>query len=114
MDFSPDLLSRSFATNEQTESVSWDIGSAVLSGLLLEVSAYPKPGLVAPCAMGAHRDMDLQSFMLSSAAIAPALFACARAGLVHKGAPEAILPIIRAIGRAFDQRLLHATHGVNT
>jgi len=100
--------------NEETESTVWEIGSAVLSGLLLEVSAWPKPGLVAPRAMGAHRDMDLQTFMLSSAAIAPAFYACARAGLVHGGAPEALLPAIRAIGRDFDRRLLFSTHGVNT
>ncbi len=114
MDFASDLFSRRGVGTEETGSTAWDIGSAVLSGLLLEVSAYPKPGLVAPCAMGAHRDMDLQSFMLSSAAIAPGLLACAQAGLVHDGAPEAILPTIRSIGRAFDARLLEATHGVNT
>lgn len=114
MDFSPDLFSRSTAMDERTESSVWEIGSAVLTGLLLEVSAWPKPGLVAPRSMGAHRDMDLQTFMLSSAAIAPALYACARAGLAHEGAPEALLPVIRAIGRDFDPRLLFSTHGVNT
>jgi len=114
MDFSPDLFSRPSAMNGQTDTMVWEIGSAVLSGLLLEVSAWPKPGLVAPRAMGAHRDMDLQTFMLSSAAIAPGLFACARAGLVHTGSPESLLPEIRAVGRDFDRRLLFATHGVNT
>jgi len=114
MDFSPDLFSRATAMSEETESTVREIGSAVLTGLLLEVSAWPKPGLVAPRAMGAHRDMDLQTFMLSSAAIAPALYDCARAGLAHAGAPEALLPAIRAIGRDFDRRLLFSTHGVNT
>ena len=114
MDFASDLFSRRSVGTEKMGSTAWDIGSAVLSGLLLEVSAYPKPGLVAPCAMGAHRDMDLQSFILSSAAIAPGLLACAQAGLVHDGAPEAILPTIHSIGRAFDVQLLEATHGVNT
>lgn len=114
MGFASDLFSCVGAGAEEAESIVRDIGTAVLSGILLEVSAHPKPGLVAPLSMGAHRDMDLQSFMLSSAAIAPALFACARVGLTHDGAPEAILPAIRSIGRDFDARLLHATHGVNT
>ncbi|WP_319412452.1 triphosphoribosyl-dephospho-CoA synthase MdcB [uncultured Cohaesibacter sp.] len=92
----------------------WTIGSAVLSGLLLEVTSYPKPGLVAPHSMGSHKDMDLQSFMLSSAAIAPCLYACARVGLMHDGAAFTILPIIRDLGREFDRRLLRSTHGVNT
>jgi triphosphoribosyl-dephospho-CoA synthase len=114
MDFAPHPSSSTVAWTEDMESTAWDIGTAVLSGVLLEVSAYPKPGLVAPRSMGSHRDMDLQSFMLSSAAIAPCFYACARAGLITDCAPEALLPHIRAIGRAFDARLLAATHGVNT
>lgn len=114
MDFSPHLSSRTFAWDTETESTAWEIGSAVLSGLLLEVSAHPKPGLVTPRSMGAHRDMDHQTFLLSSAAIAPGLYACARAGLVHPGAAAELLPVLREIGRAFDARLLEATHGVNT
>lgn len=114
MDFSPHPSSTTIAWTEETESTAWDIGSAVLSGVLLEVSAYPKPGLVAPRSMGSHRDMDLQTFMLSSAAIAPCFHACARAGLISDCAPETLLPLLRAIGRAFDARLLAATHGVNT
>lgn len=114
MDFSPHPSSTTIAWTEETESTAWDIGSAVLSGVLLEVSAFPKPGLVAPCSMGSHDDMDLQTFMLSSAAIAPCFHACARAGLISDCEPEALLPVLRAIGRAFDARLLAATHGVNT
>lgn len=114
MDFSPHPSSNTVAWTEDLESTAWDIGSAVLSGVLLEVSAYPKPGLVAPRSMGSHRDMDLQSFMLSSAAIAPCFYACARAGLTSECEAEALLPLLRAIGRAFDARLLSATHGVNT
>lgn len=114
MDFSPHLSSRTFAWDTETESTAWEIGSAVLSGLLLEVSAHPKPGLVTPRSMGAHRDMDHQTFLLSSAAIAPGLYACARAGLVHPGTAAELLPVLREIGRAFDARLLEATHGVNT
>jgi len=102
------------ACEDRSVSIAREIGSAVLSGILLEVSAHPKPGLVAPLSMGAHRDMDLQTFMVSSAAIAPCLVGCAEAGLRHEGAPEELLVRIRAIGRDFETRLLHVTHGVNT
>lgn len=114
MDFATDPATQIAAGGGREDQICWDIGSAVLSGVLLEVSAYPKPGLVAPRSMGAHRDMDLQTFMLSSAAIAPCLFACARAGFRHIDSPESLLPQIREIGRAYDARLLAATHGVNT
>lgn len=114
MGFSPRVYSWVATSADANEQKSWRIGSAVLSGLLLEVSSHPKPGLVAPCSMGSHQDMDLQSFMLSSAAIAPCLFGCAKIGLSHKGSPSSILPFLRDIGRYFERDLLRATHGVNT
>jgi len=112
MDFAPKTYSWVATRYDDIDALSWDIGSAVLSGVLLEVSAYPKPGLVAPRSMGAHKDMNLQTFMLSSAAIAPCLYACAKIGLEDDDA--SILPVIRGVGREFDRRLLQATHGVNT
>ena len=96
------------------ESAAWFIGSAFLTGTLLELSTHPKPGLVTPRSNGAHRDMNLQTFMVSSAAIAPCFYQCAEAGLTHFGAEQALLPVIRGIGSRYEQRLLAATNGINT
>ncbi|CAH2603678.1 triphosphoribosyl-dephospho-CoA synthase [Rhodovastum atsumiense] len=96
------------------ESLAWMIGSSFLAGALLEVCTHPKPGLVTPLSNGAHGDMDLQTFMVSSAAIAPCFYLCAQAGLVHAGAPAALLPRVREIGRTHEAALLAATGGVNT
>lgn len=97
------------------DGMAWTIGSAFLKGALLEVSTHPKPGLVTPRSSGSHDDMDLQTFMVSSAAIAPCFYLCAEAGLSHEGGePADLLPIVRLIGRQFETRLLKSTGGINT
>lgn len=93
---------------------AWAIGSACLTGILLEVSAHPKPGLVTARSRGAHADMDLQTFMLTSAAIAPCFHRCAAIGLTHTDDPSGVLPLVRAVGRDYDRLLLAASNGVNT
>jgi len=94
--------------------MAWTIGSACLSGILLEVSAHPKPGLVTARSMGAHADMDQQTFMLTSAAIAPCFHRCASIGLSHRGDAAELLQPVRAVGRDYDALLLAASNGVNT
>ncbi len=98
----------------QIEPKAWKIGTAFLKGVLLEVSSHPKPGLVSSISSGSHRDMDILTFMVSSAAISPAFFLCAQAGRNHKGAIEDLLPGIRRIGVLYEKELLKATGGVNT
>ncbi|ABD07997.1 Triphosphoribosyl-dephospho-CoA synthase [Rhodopseudomonas palustris HaA2] len=93
---------------------AWTIGSACLSGILLEVATHPKPGLVTPRSMGAHTDMDQQTFMLTSAAIAPCFHRCASIGFSHRGDAVSALPLVRAVGREYDALLMAASNGVNT
>lgn len=94
--------------------IAWTIGSACLTGVLLEVSTHPKPGLVTPRSMGSHADMDLQTFMLTSGAIAPCFHRCAAAGISHGNSLSSLLPVVRAIGVEYDVSLLCASNGVNT
>lgn len=93
---------------------AWTIGSACLTGILLEISAHPKPGLVTPRSMGSHADMDLQTFLLTSGAIAPCFHRCAAIGITHADDPSRVLPLVRAVGRDYDRLLLAASNGVNT
>ncbi len=95
-------------------TVCWRIGEAVLQGVLLEVTSFPKPGLVTPLSRGAHNDMNLQTFMLSSAAIAPCFTLCAAQGFKHQGELTDLLSNIRLIGIDYEKRLLECTDGVNT
>ena len=45
------------------------ISSLAMEGILFEVSATPKPGLVDRNNAGAHKDMDYFTFMSSAAAL---------------------------------------------
>lgn len=96
------------------ESQSWKISEAFLNGILMEVSAYPKPGLVSSVSMGSHKDMNILTFMASSAAIYPCFTLCAQAGRDHEGELRDLLKSIREIGIIYEKRLLTATKGINT
>jgi len=98
----------------KVDNIAWTIGEAFLKGILLEASSYPKPGLVSSVSMGSHQDMNILTFMVSSAAIAPAFFLCAQVGRDHKGEIIELLSAIRKIGIWSEKKLLDSTKGVNT
>ena len=99
--------------SQPTARAMW-IGECLLKALLMEVSAWPKPGLVTPHSQGAHKDMDIWLFITSSSAIAPCFSACAHAGENHQGSPWELFTKIRAIGIHYENTLLRATQQVNT
>lgn len=90
------------------------IEALAIQALLYEVTATPKPGLVDRANNGAHRDMDIFTFIRSTAALGPAFSACFMAGARHQGEPSTLLPEIRRIGVAAEGDMLGATGGVNT
>jgi len=82
--------------------------AAVLS-LHQELMLYPKPGLVSLVDNGSHDDMDASTFMRSLFSLRHYFFEIAKAGTT--GAPFAVL---RQLGIKAEQRMLQATHGINT
>ncbi|MCL7679111.1 triphosphoribosyl-dephospho-CoA synthase [Klebsiella pneumoniae] len=94
--------------SQPTARAMW-IGECLLKALLMEVSAWPKPGLVTPHSQGAHKDMDIWLFITSSSAIAPCFSACAHAGENHQGSPWELFTKMRAIGIHDANALLEAT-----
>ena len=88
-------------------------------GLLEEVRTTPKPGLVDLRDSGAHRDMNYETFVASTDAVAPYIVKMARAGFnLSQGqipAPiKQLFPAIRPIGVEAEQAMFEATGGVNT
>jgi triphosphoribosyl-dephospho-CoA synthase len=77
--------------------------------LLLEVSTFPKPGLVSDIDNGSHADMDAAMFRRSAAAIRPFF-----RELVVAGACNAEMATLRRIGLRAERAMLEATGGVNT
>jgi triphosphoribosyl-dephospho-CoA synthase len=83
--------------------------------LLYEVSASPKPGLVDRYNQGAHKDMDIFTFMASSAALPYYFYKCARQGASFKGGDlEELFGSLRCIGLEAEKAMFKATNGVNT
>lgn len=85
------------------------IARLAVRSLHAELALYPKPGLVSLRDNGAHRDMNAATFVRS-------LFALRRyfADIAVAGMRAAPMAELRRLGVAAEERMLAATHGVNT
>ena len=83
--------------------------------LLYEVCVSTKPGLVDRFGNGSHQDMDIYSFLSSSAVLWPYFEGCVLKGRATAGqpAPET-LTAIRPDGLRAEADMLRATGGANT
>lgn len=107
-------------TKEILEAAVWTdraryIGAMAAKSLLYEVCVTPKPGLVDRVNSGAHRDMDIFTFMASTAALQPYFTDCAQIGLTtrEQEARETFRQL-RLRGMLAEQEMLRHTGGVNT
>ena len=85
------------------------VGAMAQHSLLLEVSTFPKPGLVSDIDNGSHTDMDAAMFRRSAGAIRPFF-----RELVLAGLGNAEMATLRRIGLRAERAMLAATGGVNT
>ncbi len=86
------------------------IAELATRALLFEVCTTPKPGLVDCSNSGSHKDMDIFSFVASSAALTPYFYDCARIGMTQ----GEIFPQLRFAGKNAEAAMYRATGGVNT
>jgi len=91
------------------------LSTLALQAILTEISLTPKPGLVDKISNGSHADMNFQTFLGSTAAIAPMFAEFVRAGIAFDGYDlSKSLPLIRNIGLRMERAMYEATHSVNT
>ncbi len=91
------------------------IASYAHRAVLTEVLLTPKPGLVDQRNCGAHRDMDLQTFLASARAILPSWSRFVEIGYACGHIPAGdFLPVARPAGLLCERAMLEATRGVNT
>jgi len=91
------------------------IGQIAQQSLLYEVCTTPKPGLVDCNNSGSHKDMDIFTFMASSAALADYFRECAKIGIQSRNLDaDKVLPRLRFPGKLAEQAMYEATGGVNT
>ena len=91
------------------------VGELACRALLYEACTAPKPGLVDRFDSGSHEDMDIFTFLSSSAALQPYFAQCAAVGqeTAHLP-PEETLAALRLPGRLAEGRMYRATGGANT
>jgi len=82
--------------------------------ILLEVSAYPKPGLVNRHTNGAHSDMSILTFAMSSVIVSRAYYKLFELGKQHNSDMSSLFYEVRQIGIKEERNLLQVTKGVNT
>jgi len=82
--------------------------------ILLEVAAYPKPGLVNRHTNGAHRDMSILTFAMSSVIVSRAYYRFLELGKQHNSNLESLFSKVRHAGIAEEGNLLQVTKGINT
>lgn len=83
--------------------------------LMTEVCTTPKPGLVDRANNGSHRDMDIFTFLDSTAALLPYFLRAARLGQETAAlAPEEAFARLRAEGLRAERAMFAATQDVNT
>ena len=91
-----------------------NVGQYLTQAILLEVSTHPKPGLVTRLSNGAHKDMSIFTFMMSSAVLSKAFNDLQDIGQAHRGTLAELFCKLRSYGVGAEAELLRVTKGVNT
>ena len=90
------------------------VGQYLTQAILLEVSTHPKPGLVTRLSNGAHKDMSIFTFMMSSAVLSKAFNDLQDIGQAHRETLAELFCKLRSYGVGAEAELLRVTKGVNT
>ena len=91
------------------------LGALAAKALLYEVCTTPKPGLVDRKNNGSHRDMDVFTFLDSTAALLPYFEEAVRLGMETRDLPpQETFRRLRQAGSAGERAMFRATGGVNT
>lgn len=90
------------------------VSQYLAQAILLEVATHPKPGLVTRLSNGAHQDMSIFTFMMSSAVLSKAFHDLQEIGQGHRGSLAKLFEKVRGYGVNAEKELLRVTKGVNT
>lgn len=98
-----------------SENIIRQLSSLALQAILSEISLSPKPGLVSTLNSGVHKDMDYNTFLRSTSAIAPYFLRLAEKGCNYNEPDfKNILTLVRIEGLQMEIEMFHATQGINT
>ncbi|MGL6314212.1 triphosphoribosyl-dephospho-CoA synthase CitG [Vibrio sp. WXL103] len=108
-------LYQSLPNGQMRLNITELVGNLAYHAMMLEAHLTPKPGLVDCASPGAHKDMDINTFVKSSNALRPFMKTFVRAGIEVSNFPQKdLLPHLRKVGIEAEQAMFTATSGVNT
>lgn len=91
------------------------IAQYALESVLFEAAAAPKPGLVDRFNNGAHKDMNIFTFISSASSLSYHFFKLAEIGFLSaQEGCESVLPRLRKTGLEAENDMFKATNGINT
>lgn len=91
------------------------ISSLCIKSILYELAASPKPGLVDRYNSGAHKDMDIFTFINSGSVLFPYFQECTREGLnFQEDSYTNLMENLRNIGIEAERIMFQATSDINT
>jgi triphosphoribosyl-dephospho-CoA synthase len=91
------------------------IAEHAAQALITELLLTPKPGLVDMRNSGAHHDMNMQTFLMSTRAVAEWFPRFVEIGHESARIPaSAVLPVLRVAGVRCEKAMFDATGGINT
>lgn len=82
--------------------------------ILTEALLTPKPGLVDAKDSGAHKDMDIFTFVRSAVSLREGFKEMFLSGATSPVSRNGLLAVIRPIGIRMEQEMFEATKGINT
>jgi triphosphoribosyl-dephospho-CoA synthase len=96
------------------DELSFKLAECAQKSILYEAILTPKPGLVDAVDSGAHKDMDIYTFIDSSTSLFKGFYSYAKSGLTCTQDEKELFKIIRDIGIIVEKDMFKATDNVNT
>ncbi len=100
--------------DKKIENISFMLAEYAQKAIMYEAVLTPKPGLVDSVDCGAHKDMDIFTFLDSSANLYRGFYEYSKAGLLSIFGLEELFREARNIGVAVEMNMFLATKNVNT
>lgn len=97
-----------------TQKLSIELAELAQKSILYEAVLTPKPGLVDAVDQGAHKDMNVFTFIDSSSSLFHSFYEYAYAGLTFRHDEKGLFSEIRNIGIEAEKRMFKSTKNINT
>lgn len=96
------------------DTFSFKLAEYAQKSILYEAILTPKPGLVDAVDSGAHKDMNIYTFIDSSVNLFQGFYLYSKAGLSCKLDEKELFKTIRKIGILVEKEMFKATNNINT